>query len=746
MFIPRKFKMTREVFYTLTLITFSLFMAACGGASGGDDFIPDGSPSDINGSNKLNVALQTPVIFDPVTVEGINVGVPISITGGYYRINSGSYTNNSGVLHNNDVVTISHISSANELTDTNTIVTVSDINVTFTSTTATKDSSPVDFSFTSQVGVMRHALIESERVLITGINTPTSISVTGGYYRVNDGTYSDYNTTIVNGDVIQVRYLSSNDYNTTISSTTLTIGNKSAVFLTTTLEENTTIVDAVNVKDYSVSGDGVTDDSNALNAVLLIAKTEGKNLYFPAGTYLADNFVNAQGVRLIGEDQNTTSIKCNSGTKEQLDTKHNIEGAENITFENCKIGDYATSTHRLFKNSSFRMKNISNDIDMSNYYFIQTGISNTRENVDDEFVGCNFSFDNLYVGLYITNYNSVSIRDCSFDGNATHMVFLKDAYNRRAQVSILGNKVTGGKTGIFIGSDRVFPIEGGLIEGNELSEQWEEGIGLDGFGNSPGRVPVIANGPLSAIWNDADGRVVVSMNEMVYMNDALSASPSPVSLHDDWTNFYFTFGEGSGLEGTMTKIESFNAAENTLTLSLKLPSYMITTGGDAGVQAGFYNWIVRGNTLTDILGTADENFTYGTAISIYLNVFGTLVEDNYVSYSAHGLNVAGGLMENVVRTLAYKNIVRNNTFYNCDLYRYNGITEPSERYGAVRFNSTYGGPLQYGNKFIGNSVYNDVNESESRMFFQQQADLNDIQNDNNLSNVNLLIKPLIENF
>ncbi|GGY72932.1 hypothetical protein GCM10011613_17450 [Cellvibrio zantedeschiae] len=48
----------------------------------------------------------------------------------------------------------------------------------------------------------------------------------------------------------------------------------------------------VNVKDFGARGDGVTDDTAAINAALASAKTQAKHLYIPAGTYICNQATN----------------------------------------------------------------------------------------------------------------------------------------------------------------------------------------------------------------------------------------------------------------------------------------------------------------------------------------------------------------------------------------------------------------------------------------------------------------------
>lgn len=81
---------------------------------------------------------------------------------------------------------------------------------------------------------------------------------------------------------------------------------------------------AVNVKapPYSAAGDGVTDDTTAINNAITVAKATGAPVWFPPGTYLVtpvssttaalvlnNGTTGYSGVRLIGAGENATIIK-----------------------------------------------------------------------------------------------------------------------------------------------------------------------------------------------------------------------------------------------------------------------------------------------------------------------------------------------------------------------------------------------------------------------------------------------------
>ena len=96
------------------------------------------------------------------------------------------------------------------------------------------DTTPDAFSFTSQTGVALSAVTTSNAMTVTGINSPATISVTGGTYSVNGGTFTSTSGTVTNGQTVTVRPTSS-AANSAVTTTTLTIGGVSAAFTSTTV-------------------------------------------------------------------------------------------------------------------------------------------------------------------------------------------------------------------------------------------------------------------------------------------------------------------------------------------------------------------------------------------------------------------------------------------------------------------------------------------------------------------------------
>ena len=99
------------------------------------------------------------------------------------------------------------------------------------------DTTPDVFRFAAQANVALNTLVVSNAVTITGINAPSPISVSGGEYQIDAGTWlkaaAKEAATVTNGQTVRARHTSSASNGTTVS-TTVVIGGVSATFDSTT--------------------------------------------------------------------------------------------------------------------------------------------------------------------------------------------------------------------------------------------------------------------------------------------------------------------------------------------------------------------------------------------------------------------------------------------------------------------------------------------------------------------------------
>lgn len=175
---------------------------------------------------QTDVALNTTFFSNSILVGGNTIPAPISITGGQYSINGGSFTSAAGSVNPGDTVQVSVLSASSNSTPESAVLTIGAISGTFTVTTLA-----FTFAFTPQIGVNLSTLINSNVVTYTGVTA--AISVVGGSYSINGGSFTTAPGTINTGNTVQAQVLSSSSNNTP-ETCTVTIGGVSEAFTATT--------------------------------------------------------------------------------------------------------------------------------------------------------------------------------------------------------------------------------------------------------------------------------------------------------------------------------------------------------------------------------------------------------------------------------------------------------------------------------------------------------------------------------
>lgn len=95
------------------------------------------------------------------------------------------------------------------------------------------DTTPTAFRFKDRRGVALGQTQTSNAITVRGINTATSIAVSGGKYSINGGPFGSAKGQIRNGDSVRVRHISAGKFSTR-ANTRLSIGGVSDTFTTKT--------------------------------------------------------------------------------------------------------------------------------------------------------------------------------------------------------------------------------------------------------------------------------------------------------------------------------------------------------------------------------------------------------------------------------------------------------------------------------------------------------------------------------
>jgi Autotransporter beta-domain len=194
---------------------------------------PDSTPNAFVFAAQTGVPRSTLVTSSAVTITGINVASAVSVAGGEYAIGAAAFTTAPGTINNGDTVRVRHTSAAGAGSTVLTTLVIGGVSSEFRSSTAGADTTPDAFTFAAQTGVALSTAITSNAQTIVGIDTPSPVSVVGGDYAINGGTFTNVTGTVNNNDSVQVRHTSA-VAPLTDTNTTLTIGGVSAVFRSNT--------------------------------------------------------------------------------------------------------------------------------------------------------------------------------------------------------------------------------------------------------------------------------------------------------------------------------------------------------------------------------------------------------------------------------------------------------------------------------------------------------------------------------
>jgi hypothetical protein len=255
-------------------------------------------------------------ISNPITVAvNSTTPVPISISGGEYTTGdrlTGPYTTNPGTVVNGATVYVHHIAGTGALTVTT--LTIGDKTATFSSTPNATADLVTAFSFTPVFGAVPSSPQTSNPAVTVGYGGlgTVPISITGGEYTTGDrinGPYTSVPGFVSNGDQVFVRHSAAALDGTTIT-TTLTIGDKSATFSSTTAP---LIVTQFAFSPASVIGQlGSTQTSNTVTIQITSGTTAGISI--TGGSYALNGSTTFNTGNGLVKNGDTVTVQHTAGT------------------------------------------------------------------------------------------------------------------------------------------------------------------------------------------------------------------------------------------------------------------------------------------------------------------------------------------------------------------------------------------------------------------------------------------------
>ena len=259
-------------------------------------------------------------------------------------------------------------------------------------------------------------------------------------------------------------------YQGTAGGYTVTTGPSSSSPVTRTLQQK--LDDITNIRDFGAVGDGLTDDTNAINRAIqqiysgvyndssaLVRRT----ITFPAGTYLVTNSILVPPyATLVGDGRDSTVIKTTNGAVpvvKTIDSQFNGTGstkAKSIAIKDMQITANVAApsfTHSLLEINGcsdgelINVKFKGNIGATNNLVYVTDSTTNTR---NITFTNCDFTDGGSGINVVVqgSGISSIRVNDSSFDNLSQVGYYISDTVNGfTSSGNFFGNVTTPRKHG-----------------------------------------------------------------------------------------------------------------------------------------------------------------------------------------------------------------------------------------------------------------------------------------------------------
>lgn len=140
-----------------------------------------------------------------VRVRDVQPGTAILVAGGSYSVNGAPFTSDPGRVNDGDLIR-ARLTSSSEAGGLSAVeLTLGETPLRFEVRSHGTDSSPDPMSFPDVLDANPGSLVASNFLILSGIDKPVPLSVTGGEYSLNGALYRAVGGTARNGDSLQLR-------------------------------------------------------------------------------------------------------------------------------------------------------------------------------------------------------------------------------------------------------------------------------------------------------------------------------------------------------------------------------------------------------------------------------------------------------------------------------------------------------------------------------------------------------------
>jgi hypothetical protein len=391
-------------------------------------------------------------------------------------------------------------------------------------------------------------------------------------YTASNGTSIDGLVALEAGDVVEVlSYSSFSLLSAPSSSITFTQNGSGAVVRTV----DSKLKDVVSVKDFGAVGDGVADDTTAIQNAFNAAGAANRSLFFPSGDYRVTAPINTPNFcTIFGEDEYLARITSESNA-ETLILGENYTHIENLTVRDIRVvNGYTAGTIGIVSKGNLTMTNVrvsgfDKHIRWASLSY-PAAYNGTGGGFYYKFINCAFTFGNVILhNLYANNFVCLGCRAYSFvkladisagTGNFTWQggslevwtgAAIEQSAGAPCNITVKDNYFEGCGTRIITATQGTVVFENNNIQtfGPSGSYLLTRAVVLDESGSR--KINLFAKGN-HWWWNQATASTV----EYFYFFQSLSGGAGRNCIIED---SYEVQGTGSGTIPTFAFIQSANA-------------------------------------------------------------------------------------------------------------------------------------------------------------------------------------------
>lgn len=287
--------------------------------------------------------------------------------------------------------------------------------------------------------------------------------------------------------------------------------------------------DTVNVKDFGAVGDGVVDDTAAMQA----AHNTGRLVYYPAGTYLFTNNISIANGGIVGDGMTQTFLKSNDATTANLIT---YTGSYVANLNVPKFADFQlVGNEAKAQGAGLSVNSGTGETEYLNFTnvtfsLLPIGIAFERASLW-KIIGCNFLACSV-AGVRVRNLNVADAGDSVIMGCVFNNPFATgDGVLQQSSggLKVVGNKFLGGRSAYYLLYDS---SNGGTsvlnICDNSIEQMANAGLL---FSNAAGASPftniIVANNEFGVQPRGISIDAGLSLTEVVITGNIFNLAASP---------------------------------------------------------------------------------------------------------------------------------------------------------------------------------------------------------------------------